>query len=123
MDGDDCLDLFGGHVLERGVTQDAGVVHENVDLTEGVHGCRHDRGPAALGGDRVAVGDRRTARGRDLVDHCLCCRDRRAAAVHRTAEVVDHDAGTPAGEFEGVTAAEPTARTGDDGYLIVESHR
>ena len=46
VDGDDGIDLFGGHVLEGGVAQNARVVDQNVDPTECVDGGLHDRGAA-----------------------------------------------------------------------------
>ena len=122
VDGDHGIDLLGGHVLERGVAQDACVIHQDVHLPERVHRRRHDRGAAGLAGDRVAVGDGDAPRRGDLVDHALGRRRRGATAVHRAAQIIDHDAGSPPRELQCVATPESAACAGDDGYLVVESH-
>ena len=54
-------------------------------------------------------------------DHGLGRADVAALAAQRAAEVVDDDAGAPAGQLQGVLAAEATSGTGDDGDLAVEA--
>lgn len=57
------------HVLEADIAQNAGIVDEDIDTTEGVDG-RLDDGLAIL--DRVVVGNRLTAGGADRIDDLVC---------------------------------------------------
>ena len=116
---DDGVEQLGGDVLERGVAQDAGVVHDDVDAAERVERALHDRRAALRRGDRVGVGHRFAAGVDDLGHHELGRGRRAARAVDRTAEVVHHDLGAAAGELERVAAAETTAGAGDDRDLSV----
>ena len=59
------------------------------------------------------------AGGRDLVDHLLRRAGVAARAVHRAAEVVDHDPGALRGQQEGVLAADAAAGAGHDGHSSV----
>ena len=66
-DGD--IRLHGlGHLLEADVTQDAGIVDDDVDGPEGIKGRLHD-GLSVL--DRVIVGHGLAAEGTDLLDHLV----------------------------------------------------
>src|ERR687894_382050 len=105
------------------VAEDAGVVDEHVELAE-----RLDRGADALLGagpvaDVVGVGHRLATGGDDLVDHLLGGTGVTADAVHRAAEVVDHDARALCGEQQSVLAADATAGPGHDRYpSIADTH-
>jgi hypothetical protein len=57
------------HVLEADISQNAGIVDEDIDPTEGVDG-RLDDGFSIL--DRVVVGDRLAACGADVLDDFVC---------------------------------------------------
>ena len=57
------------HVVEGLVAQDAGVVHDDVDLAELVEGLVHDGRAAVRGGHRGGVGDGDAAGGGDLLRH------------------------------------------------------
>jgi hypothetical protein len=57
------------HVLEADIAQDAGIVDEDIDATEGVDGCLDD-GFSVL--DRVVVGDCFAACGADIIDDFVC---------------------------------------------------
>lgn len=57
------------HVLEADVAQDAGIVDEDIDATEGVDSCL-DNGLSVL--YRVIVGDRFAACGADIFDDFVC---------------------------------------------------
>ena len=88
--------------MEGLVTQDAGVVDDDVDSAE-----RLDRGIddrlAALGGrHRVVVGHCLAACRDDLVDHELGGRGVVALAADRAAQVVHHDPRAAARELERV---------------------
>ncbi len=77
--------------------------------------CRVDQPLRALPvGDVVAVDDGLASERLDLFDDLLRRREIGARAVVGTAEVVDDDARTLAGEQHGVFAAETAASTGDD---------
>ena len=112
---------LAGHVAERLVAQDSGVVDDDVDTTEGVDRRLHDRRSALRGRHRVGVGDRLAAGRRDLVDDELGGADVGAGAVDRAAEVVDDDECAARGEQQGVLLAEAAAGAGDDRHLAVET--
>jgi hypothetical protein len=57
------------HVLEADISQNAGIVDEDIDATERVDG-RLDDGFSVL--HRVVVGDRLAACGADVVDDFVC---------------------------------------------------
>ena len=102
------------HVGEHAVAQDAGVVDEDVEAAEGVDGGLHEALGAVPVADVVGVGDGLAAHGLHLVDHLLGRAGVVALAVHRAAEVVDHDLGAVVGEEERVLAADPPPGARDD---------
>jgi hypothetical protein len=57
------------HVLEADITEDTGIVDEDIDAPEGING-RLDDVLAIL--DRVVVADRLAACSADLVDDLVC---------------------------------------------------
>ena len=63
----------------------------------------------------------RTAGLLDLGDHLIGHRRSGAGAVAGTAQVVDHDAGTLAGERQGVLTTQPTTGSGDDDDAVLHS--
>jgi hypothetical protein len=87
------VDRLRGGVDDRGVAQDAGVVHDDVDAIELVQAGLHHRLGAFGAGDAVVVRDGDASGGSDLVDDGRGARGRGAAAVHRGPEIVDHDGG------------------------------
>ena len=105
--------------LNDGVTQDAGVVHHDVDApvthrARTARSPRHPRGwppesallTASPPASRISA-TTRFGSGRGT-----------AGAVDRAAEVVDDDRAPATRELERVAAAEPAAGAGDDGDLI-----
>jgi hypothetical protein len=64
--------------------------------------------------DVIAVGDRLTAAGDDLVDDLLRRPERCAGSVARAAEIVDHDFGAMRGQHQRVLAPNTATRAGDD---------
>ena len=102
------------------VEQDAGIVDEDVGAAEMLDGVVEHRLAAGHGRNIGAVGDRAAALRLDRVDHLLRHRDIGAAAVARSAEIVDHDRRALAREQFGVGLAEPAARAGDQRHLAVE---
>jgi hypothetical protein len=117
---EDELEVLRVHLREALVTQHAGIVDEDVDAPEGVDRLLDEAGYADVVGDRGAVGNGFAAKGLDFLDDLLGSFGRAARAVDAAAEVVDHDLGAAAGEFEGVAAAEATACTGHDGDFSVK---
>ena len=112
---------IGGHVVERLVTQDAGVVDDDVDASEGVQRGLYDRRAALGRGDRVGVGDGLATGRLDLVDDSFRGSLVAAGAVDGTAEVV-HDDQRPTGRHQQrVLAAEASAGARDDRHLAVET--
>ena len=121
MHVDDRSPEVGGHVVERLVAQDAGVVDHDVDPAEGVERALHDRRPALDGGDRVGVGDRLATGRLDLVDDPFGSTLVAAGAVDRPTEIVHDDQRPTSGHHQGVLTAEAASRTRDDRYLAVET--
>ncbi len=115
---------FAG-VGEGLVAQNAGVVHQDVDLAEAVDRRLEDRLAAFHGRDVGAIGHRLAAIGDDLVHHGLGHRrGPRRGAVARAAEVIDDHRCAFLGEQFGVGAAQPAASPGDDRHLSIEqAHR
>ena len=71
-------------------------------------------------GHVLVVGDGSAAGRADLFDDLVGRQEIGSLASERRAEVVDDDLRTGAGEREGVLAADPAARSGDDRDLPVE---
>ena len=111
---DDGVPLLDRHVDHHPVTQDAGVVDQDVEPAEGVDG-RLDQPPGAVVvRDVVAVGHGFAAHAPDLVDHLTGRSGRAPGPVDLGPEVVHHDLGALAGELEGVLPPDAPARPGDD---------
>ena len=93
---------------------EVGVVHDDVQVTEGIERRLDEVGAAIPGGDVVAVGHGLATHGPDLLDDLAGGTGGPAAPVELGADVVDDDLGPLAGELEGMTAADAPARTRDD---------
>ena len=121
VDVDDGVEQLRRHVVERLVAQDAGVVDDDVDPSEGVDG-RLDDGLATLGrGHAAGVGDRDAAEVVDLLGGGLGRPLAAALAADRRAQVVDDDLGAARRQQERVLAAEAPAGAGDDCDSVLES--
>ena len=107
------LDQVGREVVERFVAQDARVVDDDREAAELVQRVLDYALPSLGSGDVVVVGDRGAAGGVDLLDHGR-------GRVGIAGQVVDDDASAAPRKLEGVAAAEPTARAGDDRNVTVE---
>ena len=121
MHVDDGLDHLGGEVVERLVTQDAGVVDDDVDGAERVDRGLDDSLAAVSGGHRVGVGHGLATEIDDLLGDPLGRSGVATLAADGTAEVVDHEPGAASGELERMFTAEAAAGAGDDRDLAVES--
>jgi hypothetical protein len=69
MDAVDQIPVRLFHVLETDISQDTGVVDEDINTSECVDG-RLDDGLSVL--DRTVVGDGLAASGADLIDDLVC---------------------------------------------------
>ncbi len=107
-------------LLEGRVAQDAGVVDDDVDLAERVHGGLDDLG-AIL--DRVVVGDGFTAGVLDLLDDGVRRRGPFARAVVLAAEVVDDHLRPARGEEQRMGLPETITSTGDDDDASIEPQK
>lgn len=106
-----------GHVLERDVAEDAGIVDEDVDAAEALDGGINDL-VAVL--DAVVVGNGLAAGLSDLVDDHVRGLCGAALAGVRAAQVVNDDIGAPGREEYSVCLAQATAGTGDhDGLAVI----
>src|SRR5205807_4570918 len=106
------------HLHQRLVTDDAGVVDEDVDLAEGIHRRLHDL-PGAIELDHGVEAGYRGPTGRlDLLAHL----DGRALlgglAREAGAHVVDHHLGSLAREAQGDLPPDAPSGTGHDGNTI-----
>ena len=115
----DEVELVQRHVLERLIAQNAGVVHQNVDATEGAKRIGGNAlGTVAVRHGRL-VGDRIAAERLDFRHHFVRG-IASAAAIHAAAKVIHDHFGTALGELDGVAAANASARAGHDGHLAGE---
>ena len=118
------IPLFFARGEEHAVADEARVVDQHVELTEGVDRGLHEAVRALPVGDVVGVRDGFAAERVDLVDDVLCGSGATPAAVERDAEVVHDDSCALAGESECVLAADaaPGARDDDDAALTDPGH-
>ena len=121
VDVDDRVPLVLGHVEAHLVAEDAGVVDEHVEPTEGLDRLVDERlgaGPVAA---VVVVGDGLAAGVGDLVDdllrRALCPRPRPSAAPPRSLTTT---AAPSAREQQRLLATDAASRAGDDRDLAVE---
>ena len=122
VDIDDDVPFLFGHVEDHPVAQDAGVVDQDVEPSEGVERLLDHALASGHVGDRVVVGDSIAAgvldRGHDLVGGCRLAVE---FAALRAAVVVDHDLRALGGEQEGVSASDSASGAGHDRDAAFES--
>ncbi len=117
----DGVEVLRRHREHHAVAQDAGVVHQHVELAEVLDRGVDDVLRAVEVGDAVVVRDGFAAPLDDDVDDVVGgALVAFAFAAHRSAEVVDDDLGTVIGEHDRFAAADAVARSGDDRHLAVE---
>ncbi|MOA07808.1 hypothetical protein D3C78_1275310 [compost metagenome] len=122
MDIDHRLNVGHLHLGERLVAQDAGVVDQDVDATEGFYRLFDHGLDLLVVGHVGTVGDGRATGLADFFDHSQGGVGRAAGAVAATAEVVDHHLGATGGQVQGVNAAQAVAGAGDDGNTVIEAN-
>ena len=109
--GDDGVPLLRRHLDHGSIAQDAGVVHQGIELTEALQ-----RGRNQLVGHLdladVTLDQHRPATARlDLRDD---------SGAGRRVELVDDDSGTLPSAFQRFPPAQPTAGSGDDDDAVFE---
>ena len=117
---DDVVPLAVGHVDDRAVPQNAGVVDQHVQRSELLDRELDQPVRARGGGDVIATRDRLAACGSDLRHDLLSRSLVTARAVGPAAEVVHHDLGPLGGEQQGVLATQAATGPGDDGNPVVK---
>ena len=108
------------HVEDHPVAQDTGVVHDDVELAEGIAGALDDAFGRLEVGDAVAVGDGLATGLLDVVDDLLSRTLTRAGTVEMCAEIVDDDLGAVLGHQQSLFAADAAAGSGDYSNLAFE---
>jgi hypothetical protein len=93
------MNVARGQLLEQRELDDTRVVHENVDLAEGLQRRLHNGMGALFGRHAMRIGDSLATLLTDLPNDRI-----RASAYHPTpvrpdAEVIDDDFGAPSGEI------------------------
>ena len=115
----DRVPVFDLHVPDRGVTHDAGVVHEDVELAELVDRLLHHLAGQVVVGHVGEVGYCHAPALGNQLDGVFGCAPAPLAAL-ATAEVVDDDLGALLRELHGVAAADAVPGAGDDRDLAFE---
>ena len=112
------------HLDQGPVADDAGVVDEDVDGAEGVHGGGDDSTGAVEVIDPVSIGHGRTSPCLDLLDHLIGGILGRALTAERHPDVVDDDPGALVGQAQGDGPTDAATRSGHDGDSSLEqTHR
>ena len=126
MDAHDRFEIRRGHLGKALVTQDTGVVDQDMDAAPGFLCPRGGFGHLRKVRDIAAIGDRGPAGCADFLDHGQRRISRTSAgnpgAVARAAQVVDHHARASPSQFQRISPAQPAARAGDDGDLVMKGN-
>ncbi|MNJ38810.1 hypothetical protein D3C77_336660 [compost metagenome] len=115
----DQVPLRFGHLVERTVAQDPGVVDQDVDGAEHLERGGDD---FLAFGHRVVVGDSFTPQGADFRDHGIGRGTGGTQAFGADTQVIDHDLGTPGTQQQGVGASQAVAGAGDNGNFAVKAN-
>ena len=107
-----------GHLVEAFVPQDAGIVDDDVDAAEIVHRGLDDL--VAIG-NGIVVGNGFATGSNDFVHHQISGSFAGAFTKSAATQVVDHDLGTAAGEFQCMALAQSVAGAGDDNHAIIKA--
>ena len=109
-------------VVKGAISEDTGVVDDDVYLAVGVQRRLDDRLSAFGGVDTIVVRGRLAAGGLDLAHHLVRHGGAGAGAVSGASEVVHDDLCAARGEEEGVGAAKSAAGPGDNSHAVIESN-
>jgi hypothetical protein len=116
--------VFDAHIHDHPVAHDAGVVHEQVQVTEGVDRLPDETLCAISVGDVIPVGDGLAAGPTDLGGHVLGGLRGATGTVHVAAKVVDDYFRSFASELHGVCSADavPGPRHDDNSPFTTSCH-
>ena len=109
-----------GHVVEHGVAQDAGVVHDCIDAAEGVQRHGRERAATRVRSNRVIRGNRTATPTGDVIDNGVGGVRGRALAGSRGAEIVHDDVRSSVSKLERIRAPKPVPGAGHDDSSAVE---
>ncbi len=102
------------HLEDHPISQDAGVVDEDVEPAEGVHGLLdHGFGVVEVG-NVATVHDRLAAHALDLVHDGLCRADVAAGPVDVAAQIVHHDLCALGSEHQRMLPSDAATGSRDD---------
>ncbi len=120
MHPDDRVPFVGRHVDQHAITQNPGVVDQDVEVAEGLDRLVDEPFGAVPVRDVVEVGDSRSAGCLDLVNDLLRGRCVRTGAVGAPAQVVHDDLGPFGREQQRVRAADAASGPGHDRDATIE---
>jgi hypothetical protein len=115
MHPDDLIPLLVSHPRDRPVTQDSGIIDENVEASEIIDGVSHQAFSTFGAGYIGSVGHSLATLGTDLLDHFG--RDALVSAFpgHGPAHIVDHHACALASHEQGMFATDSMTGTCHNG--------
>ena len=114
MNLDNRIPFFFGHREQHAVTQNSGIVDDDVKTTESVNCLINDALRSGIRTDVVGVGDSLSASGLDFVRYVLGGTRVATTSVTRCTEVVNHDEAAVCTQHEGVFATNSTSGTSDN---------
>ena len=117
---DDRVPVVFGEVDQYAVAEDAGVVHEDVKVTEGFDGGVDQTLTTLPVGDVVVVGNGFATHGLDFGHNLLGRRTFTARTIEVAAEVIDDNLRTFSGEEKCVLAANATASASNNCYTTIK---
>ncbi|MNH21886.1 hypothetical protein D3C79_817180 [compost metagenome] len=120
MDPVNLIPITVVHLVERLVTQDAGIVDQYIDPTKAVQRLFDD---ACAVTDGVVVGHSRTTCGADLLDNPIGRRSAGAFPMGGPPKIVDHHLGATRGEQQCMGAAQATTGPRDDHHTVLQTYR
>src|SRR6185369_9548888 len=120
---DDRVPLLLGHVEDHAVSEDAGVVDDDVDPAEGVHRGLDDRLPTGHAGHRVVVGHGIAARLGDLLHDLIGRLPVGPGPDLAAAVIVHHHPGPVLRHQDGDLPAHSPPRSSHHRRLALEHHR
>jgi len=116
MDQHDQVPVLVGHLRETDVSQDPGVVDQDVHPSEGIDG-RLDNFVTEL--DRVVVGNGLTPASLDLIHHGVSSTGVVSVSSGRPSEIVHDHLGAPRGKHKSIGLPEAATGSGDHCNLTV----
>ena len=121
MDIENRFDLSLCHLGKTSVTENARVIHQNIDTAKIIERCLDDRLPALRRGDRIVVGDPCPS-GRFNLFHDQIRRSlTRPRSINTAAQIIHDDLGTPSSKLKSVALPQTAARSCHNANSVVES--